>query len=382
MAIINDDGSTTEVDKHPALQSKAPVSEPGFLEPGSSSEAALRGFSNAATLGLGKYIQAPIRAALGEGDPKKGFIDNTAALFNEQRDANDAAQAQHPWWYGGGSVAGAAPMALGAAALTVPRMAAAGAGAAGLTTLADTQDPIQAAKSAALGAVIPVGAAGVAKVAPAVVDVVKKVAGIPEATTKKVATMVADLSQNPAAKKAGVVNENGNVVQPITSGVKASEGVPKTLTTKQLAEDVSANGPSVLDQPQFMLLKKFLGDQASGSKFSSAGSAIAKLGDAASKGGGAGAVVGMPGTGAALNTMRSVPSVLKDIAVNREVKKALSPAAVQGAKEIEAALANSPSAGSQALGHGTRWAAVTNVMNQTNPKARAATNSENPQNDE
>lgn len=117
------------------VASPTPVSELGWFEPGSKSEAALRGFSQAATLGFGDEIQAALRA-----DWDKNFLQNYSKLRDEERQANTAASEANPMSYFGGNIAGALPQGLMAArsAAMLPansalwqRAAAAGATGAG-----------------------------------------------------------------------------------------------------------------------------------------------------------------------------------------------------------------------------------------------------------
>lgn len=83
------------------LTRPAPVEEPGWFEPGSKSEAAVRGFSNAATLGLAPKISAGIRSLTGAGEYKD--------LLSEYLAADRAAQAAQPGASLAGNLVGAAP---------------------------------------------------------------------------------------------------------------------------------------------------------------------------------------------------------------------------------------------------------------------------------
>ena len=59
MPIISEDHAQDTKDLLSRVQQAGgQTEEPGFLQPGSGSEAALRGFANGATLGLGKYANA------------------------------------------------------------------------------------------------------------------------------------------------------------------------------------------------------------------------------------------------------------------------------------------------------------------------------------
>ena len=78
-----------------------PQEEPGWFQPGSKSEAAVRGFSQTATLGFGDEIQAGIRSLLGSG--------KYSELRDEQRAANRSASEENPEAYMAGSAAAIAP---------------------------------------------------------------------------------------------------------------------------------------------------------------------------------------------------------------------------------------------------------------------------------
>ena len=111
---------------------KAKQSEPGWFEPGSKSEAAVRGFSQGATLGFGDEIQAGIRAGVDKitGSSDKPFTEQYAQYRDEERGANKAASEANSGSYLAGNVVGAAPSAIVAtpASAGVAPMAAAGAG--------------------------------------------------------------------------------------------------------------------------------------------------------------------------------------------------------------------------------------------------------------
>lgn len=103
----------------PAPKPAAPAEQPGWFQPGSKSEAALRGFSQGATLGFGDEIQALVRSL--------GSDQTYTQLRDEQRDANASAAAKNTGSYVAGNIVGALP---GAGAVTAVR----GLGAAkGLT---------------------------------------------------------------------------------------------------------------------------------------------------------------------------------------------------------------------------------------------------------
>lgn len=113
----------------PAVVPKAePTYEPEFLMPGSKSEAAVRGFANAATLGMAPRISAWLRSQAGAGDSED--------LRKEYLAADKAAAEANPLTSAVSSLVGGAPS-----------MLAAGAGGLGL----------QVAKNAGLGALNAIG---------------------------------------------------------------------------------------------------------------------------------------------------------------------------------------------------------------------------------
>lgn len=90
--------------------------EPGWFEPGSKSEAALRGFSQGATLGFGDEIQALVRSV--------GSDKSYSQLRDEERNANDAAAKANSGSYLAGNVAASLPQLGGATTLLSKGLAA------------------------------------------------------------------------------------------------------------------------------------------------------------------------------------------------------------------------------------------------------------------
>lgn len=173
----------------------APAQEPGWFEPGSKSEAAVRGFSQGATLGYGDEIQAAIRAGIDKisGD-KRPVTDIYTQLRDEERAANKAAQEANPKSYGAPEVIASMPayMAGGAGAGTIKGAAATTAAVSGVQGAGTAEGSVEEqAKEAALSAIVggATGAAG-AKVAQVLPSVIK---AAPAVISKGL----------PAAKKAG-----------------------------------------------------------------------------------------------------------------------------------------------------------------------------------
>ena len=86
----------------PVEKQEVKQEEPGWFMPGSKSEAAVRGFSQGATLGFGDELQALIRKAANWDTP-------VAQLRDEQRAANDASAKANPGVYMASEIAGSLP---------------------------------------------------------------------------------------------------------------------------------------------------------------------------------------------------------------------------------------------------------------------------------
>ena len=136
--------------------------EPGWFEPGSTSEALTRGFANASTLGAGKYIQAPIYSAIGAmTGPSKFSWNDIMSRINAEKEANADAAKTNPVAYTAGSVVGSLPQAAGIASVAraaptilgaVGRGAGLGATAGGVQGAADTPPEGSVLGSTARGA--------------------------------------------------------------------------------------------------------------------------------------------------------------------------------------------------------------------------------------
>jgi hypothetical protein len=107
--------------------------EPGWFQPGSKSDAAVRGFVQGSTLGLGKYLQAPINAAI-SGDPKQSYWQNILSSVEQEKANNALAADKNTGSYLAGNIAGALPQGLMAAraAATSPTLLGQVAKAAGV----------------------------------------------------------------------------------------------------------------------------------------------------------------------------------------------------------------------------------------------------------
>ena len=168
-----------------------PAPEPGWFEPGSKSEAIVRGASQGATLGFGDEIQAAIRAGASKltGD-QRPVSDIYTQLRDEERAANKAAQEANPKSYGAPEVIASMPayMAGGAGAGTIKGAAATTAAVSGVQGTGTAEgSPEEQAKQAALSAIVggATGAAGAkaAQVLPKVIEAAPSVInkGLPAA---------------------------------------------------------------------------------------------------------------------------------------------------------------------------------------------------------
>ena len=129
---------------------KVPVTkqvEPGFLEPGSRSDAIIRGFSSGATLGLAPKISAGINSLFGNGDYKSNL--------KQYLDANRTAQETHPTASLVSNAVGSLPSTIAAGVGSLPMQIAKGAGMSALDTYGNTtKTGMDAAKDVAQGAAI------------------------------------------------------------------------------------------------------------------------------------------------------------------------------------------------------------------------------------
>lgn len=143
--------------------------EPGWFEPGSKSEAAVRGFAQGATLGLAPKISA----YLSPGDTNA----NLAAYLA----ANRAAAEANPKTSMASNLIGSLPSTLVAGAGSIPAMVAKGAGMSAVDTYGNSQkEGVELAKDVGQGAVIGGALSGALPVATSAVRTVTNlVRGVP-----------------------------------------------------------------------------------------------------------------------------------------------------------------------------------------------------------
>ena len=363
MPFLRADGSEVDLSQHePAQVTPTKQSEPDWFEPGSKSEAAVRGASNAATLGLGKYIGGAVNGLV-NGDPNKSSWQNIKDAVQSEVQANSTSQATNPLTYGGAGLVAGLPMGAAAVGKTALTNIAANTAIPAITALADTQDPTAALEAGAMGGALPALGA-VAKGRGPVLDWIAKQAGAPEAAKEQVANQVSKLGHPSAtitkkAKIAGLEKE-----------------LPKNPT--QLSQDVLDQGLSAIPDP----LKEFVGTQTPNAGFVDVlKNGYRDMGVGAGAGAGVGSMFGMPGTGAAVGGTLGAIKSAKQSLVNREVNKALSPAAKAGATKLQSKLNAIGDATAGAVNSG-KFGAISNYLNQTDPEVRAAMNPDNPLNQE
>lgn len=363
MPFLRADGSEVDLSQHePAQVTPTKQSEPDWFEPGSKSEAAVRGASNAATLGLGKYIGGAVNGLV-NGDPNKSSWQNIKDAVQGEVQANSTSQATNPLTYGGAGLVAGLPMGAAAVGKTALTNIAANTAIPAITALADTQDPTAALEAGAMGGALPALGA-VAKGRGPVLDWIAKQAGAPEAAKEQVAEQVRLLGE-PASKLARTAK---------------SQNIP-TLP-KQQAYDASTRilGDGLDNVPS--TVKDFIAGQTPNAGFLDVlKSGYRDMGVGAGAGAGAGSMFGMPGTGAAVGGTLGAIKSAKQSLVNREVNKALSPAAKAGATKLQSKLNAIGDATAGAVNSG-KFGAISNYLNQTDPEVRAAMNPDNPLNQE
>lgn len=207
--------------------------EPGWFEPGSKSEAAVRGFSQGATLGFGDEIQAGIRAGVDKltGNTDKSFTDQYAQYRDEERKANTAAAEKNTASYVAGNIAGAAPSAIAAIPTAgVKAAAAGGAGYGAVTGLGTGEGTVgEQAKNVAANAAIGGVAAPVVNAAAPVIGAAAT-AGLPAAVKAGGKAAIKEGAEWTGAT--GLWNIGKNVLRKMAGGE-----VPENAVT-QAAKDV------------------------------------------------------------------------------------------------------------------------------------------------
>jgi hypothetical protein len=88
------------------------ANEPGWFQPGSKSEAVVRGAADTASMGLGKVVNS-IVSPLWSSDPNKSYWENVKSNMSSEQQANNNAADKNPGSYVAGSVVGGIPQALG-----------------------------------------------------------------------------------------------------------------------------------------------------------------------------------------------------------------------------------------------------------------------------
>lgn len=340
-------GSPVDSKGQPMVQAK-PQEDPGWFQPGSTSDAITRGGANGATLGLGKYVNAAVKAsplsgvadAVFEGispsDPKQSRweaiksaltapSENFSDSVNAEKAANANAADAHPVAYGASQLAGSLPSALMAGGGSLPAMLAKQA-AVGATQGAANDTSGHPLTAAAVGGTLGAVTGGVGRGVAGAVNAGAKAVG------RKLETDAIDNAANDTllsdAEDVATKRAANTPWQAMLEGAKqqiqqrASNGVGGLLSAVH-------NAP-----------------------------ALAKVG----------AIMGAVTNAGAKSLKDSLAGGSGNI-----VSPGVSRAAQAGTQKVQELL-NSSSDG------GNDYAQLLGFLNQTDPEVRAATNSENPQN--
>lgn len=176
----------------------APKAEADWFQPGSKSEAAVRGFSQAATLGYGDEIQAALRSLFGD--------QKYTELRDQERTANTRSAQENPASYTAGGVVAALPAGAAGIGKTVGQTAlrSGALGAVSGVGGSEATDVAGMAKDAATGAAVQGTVGTVAKVLPK----------IPVKAAGTVAPLLKDPTTTGAAIGAlGAGVSGGNVIE-------------------------------------------------------------------------------------------------------------------------------------------------------------------------
>ena len=333
-----------------AAPAEAP--EPGWFEPGSKSEALVRGAANAASLGLGKYAKAGLDAVTGR--------DTFGHSLQGEMDANASAADKNPITYGAGSVVGGLPatVAAGGGLGAIAKNALIG----GVQGGADSGSAEGALKGAAVSGGLSGALAGLGRGAKAVGDTItpglgraelqtaanRALSGEGSQTTSKAVRQAVDMGQNPT----DAIKKNGGqaAFDAIKSYVEGKTGGSAATKVGQAAVHGAANsgGAALL------------------------GGVLGGVGGAAAAGAGKGALsgaktaVGLKAADDLLNggAGKITPDIGQSVAAQ---------AGVQKVKDM-AVNSDSPDASPDDFG------SLLNYLNHTDPNVRAATNPSNPLN--
>lgn len=378
MAIYGEDGKAlTEADLISKGKGPTPAEEPGWFEPGSKSEAALRGFSQGATIGLGKYIQAPINAI--GADDKKSYWQNIKDSVAGEDAANKASADANPLSYGAGNLVGSAPSVLAAGAGSIPATMAKNALVSGVQSAAD--NPNDALASGLGGVALGAGTSGAlglgGKALKAVANKVTPALG--EAELLSTVKSLTSPSGPTGAAKTALRSKAGN------GGVMQGSSL--------LQSGVDEGVPEMVKKPAFSAVKDYLagteapsvmGSAVQGAKEGLKNSAK-NAGLATVVGGSVGSIPGALASGATVAGVQSAANAAKKgigIAAAKDIANGGTGELVGDmAKTSQAAQAGAAKI-RDAMGDGGNFASITGFLNQTDPESRAALNPDNPLNDE
>lgn len=381
----------------PEMQQEAP----GWFQPGSQSEAALRGFSNGSTLGLGKYVGGAVNGVL-NGDSKKSTWQNIVDSVNQEKQANQNAMNTNPGSYAVGNVAGAAPVMVAGGAGALPAVMAKNAAIGAVQGAADdtSGNPLTAG---AVGGAVGAGTSGVlggaGKLLQAGANKVLANAG----KNKVVQTIEEQMLQKPGLGQSGnplrpvLPNPNGGNNQMVGNTVigtikkdgvaagrdaanllspgDASVGPAEGPAWMKIKEAINGSNPSVMDS--LVTGAKKGATDAVVPALVTGGAALATLHNPLA------AVGGALAGGVAGATKATAGQVIKDVAGSAAAKDMIAGGTGEIAPNISngvtQAVANKVT--QLADGDGDKFGSIMNFLNQTDPEARAATNPDNPLND-
>ena len=140
----------------PSKEALDKAAEPGWFEPGSKSEAATRGFANAATLGLAPQASAFVNTLMGLFDG--GKVSDYRQKEQEYQAADKAAAKANPGSYYTANVAGSLPTMIATGGGSLARQVGTNAALAGINALGSSEHTGLGAFTDAAGGAVAGGA--------------------------------------------------------------------------------------------------------------------------------------------------------------------------------------------------------------------------------
>jgi hypothetical protein len=147
MAKLYLDDTVVDTNDYKEKKPEVPAEEPGWFQPGSKSDAAVRGFANGATFGLAPRISAGVNSMFGDGT----FKDNLSQYLKD----NKTAEAAHPVISTATNLAASAPSLIATGAGSIPAMAGKSALLSGADTFGNSDaSGMDLAKDVAVGSAV------------------------------------------------------------------------------------------------------------------------------------------------------------------------------------------------------------------------------------